>query len=334
MFVLFLSFALLRISVNLSTEKNAPLKAQLQRSLSHVNDMLADIEGKIDKERRLLLNNKRRDYMDYTKRRDYMDYTVTDIWWDDFYEPAPENSTEVSTTSKLFEKTLETTVPTHPPNWPFPEDFGTNITQQQSLLQYDDIKSSMTVDGLGYGSASIDKLFNLIFKKELQPANELFIAFVADLNERISAGKLASMSRPFLRAITDFLREVGSLNEGVHHIYATDMMELVQSVIKNKNTINGEYKELIDFYDSLFTKQEGEELLASLEVVERYPQEGKTPEKVCERMLGAFLAPYQRIEGTEEQKKLVRLINKVSQKFREFYAQYSGHNSTIRPDGA
>lgn len=40
--------------------------------------MLADIEGKIDKERRLLSQV---DTDLNVKDANYMDYTVTDIWW-------------------------------------------------------------------------------------------------------------------------------------------------------------------------------------------------------------------------------------------------------------
>ncbi|XP_022831865.1 uncharacterized protein LOC111360224 [Spodoptera litura] len=297
--------------------------------------MLADIEGKIDKERKHRRIEDIPTQFDLDENNDdidYMNYGVTNIWWHDFHEPAPENSTELSTTSNLFKKASETTVHTHPPNWPFPEDFGTNITQQESLIQHD-LKNSITVDGLGYGSASIDKLFDQIFKKEFRTANELFVTFVVDVNERISAGKLASMGQPLLRALTELLRNIANNRYGVHSNYATDIMEMVQTVIKNKNTFNGEYKELIDLYDSLFTKEEGEELLASLEVFEHYPEGGKTPEQVCERILNAFLAPYNKIEGTEEQKKIVRLLYKVSRKLTEIYALYNGYNSSIVPEG-
>lgn len=59
-------------------------------------------------------------------------------------------------------------------------------------------------------------------------------------------------------------------------MYVTAMMDMVHLVVKNKNIpIYEQLRQAINLYDSMFTKAEGEELFASLEVFERYP-EGKT----------------------------------------------------------
>ncbi|XP_026740570.1 uncharacterized protein LOC113502988 [Trichoplusia ni] len=59
---------------------NKPLVDQLQKSLTQVNDMLADIEVKIDSERKQLSKT---DYDLHQKdtATGFMDYQVSDIWW-------------------------------------------------------------------------------------------------------------------------------------------------------------------------------------------------------------------------------------------------------------
>ncbi|CAH0696876.1 unnamed protein product [Spodoptera exigua] len=102
MLVLFLSFAVLRISVSLN---------QLQRSLSHVNDMLADIEGKIESERKFLT---RLDYdVNFKDEPRFMEYPTTDIWWEDFRLPLPGTTKQQAETTRILsvrQAVLNTTV--------------------------------------------------------------------------------------------------------------------------------------------------------------------------------------------------------------------------------
>ncbi|XP_035448014.2 uncharacterized protein LOC118274559 [Spodoptera frugiperda] len=340
MLVLFLSFALLRISVSLSvslpTEKNGRLKVQLQRSLSHVNEMLADIEGKIDKERRLLSQV---DTDLNVKDANYMDYTVTDIWWHGSEIPdeptLPSFTTAATTKPSVFVKTTKSTVGTHPPNWPFPkEEEGANSTQKESLLMHD-LKSSMAVDGLGYGSAFTVKLLEIARKKDFLTTAELFNAFSAGMNKRIDEGKLASMGQDLLGAIKRSLVMLQSDSSGLYNEDAWAMMDMVHLVVKNKNIpIYEQLRQAINLYDSMFTKEEGEELFASLEVFERYPEGGKSATEVCERIIDAFLAPYIRMDGSREQKHFVRLIMQSAESANpgwraQDFALRMGSNTTI-----
>ncbi|XP_022831992.1 uncharacterized protein LOC111360329 [Spodoptera litura] len=285
--------------------------------------MLADIEGKIDKERRLLsqvdldLNN---------KGTDYMDYTVTDIWWDDSQLTEITTVTELSTTPTLFGETTETTVATHSPNWPFPKDYGAaDTTQQESLIQHD-LKNSMAVDGLGYGSASLVKFLELIMKKDFLTATDLFNTLIVGIDKRIDEGKLASVGQDVLAAARQSLVMIQSY--GINSPTAIEAISSTQLILKNKNIpIDPKIREAIGIYDNMFTKEEGDKLFATLEVFERFPEVGKTSKDVCEPMLNAVLAPYKRMEGTWEQKKFVRLITQAT-----YNELRMGSNLTDRPE--
>uniref|UniRef100_A0A2H1W8X4 SFRICE_011755 n=1 Tax=Spodoptera frugiperda TaxID=7108 RepID=A0A2H1W8X4_SPOFR len=221
----------------------------------------------------------------------------------------PLFTTAATTKPSVFVKTTKSTVGTHPPNWPFPkEEEGANSTQKESLLVHD-LKSSMAVDGLGYGSAFTVKLLEIARKKDFLTTAELFNAFSAGMNKRIDEGKLASMGQDLLGAIKRSLVMLQSDSSGLYNEDAWAMMDMVHLVVKNKNIpIYDQLRQAINLYDSMFTKAEGEELFASLEVFERYPEGGKSATEVCERIIDAFLAPYIRMDGSREQKQFVRLI--------------------------
>lgn len=77
---------------------NTQLKDHLQKSLTHVNEMLADIESQIKSERKMLSQF---DYdVNYRDTPGFMDYHVTDIWWPTKPPPpSPETSPPVTRSS-------------------------------------------------------------------------------------------------------------------------------------------------------------------------------------------------------------------------------------------
>ncbi|PZC83615.1 hypothetical protein B5X24_HaOG207598 [Helicoverpa armigera] len=329
MLLLLLYFVPLRISISQTTE-NSTLKGQLRKSLAHVNEMLADIEGKIDRERKLLSQ------IDGGLRANpvYMDYDITDIWW----EPKEKstvptsitrsNNPTVSSTTTTSQTTTTVTVPslivtpttptlfpqpppitksTYPANWPFPTTSGTSTPEKQYVQA---MKEIMVMDHHGYCSAFLAKLTELIAIKDTANVTPLLTEMEKSVFQAIESGKLNSMGNSLVNGLKMVLNMVTAL----HPTVIQQQASVAHYVIKHKNALmTKDLNAVLNYFDKLFNDAEGEQLFATLYPFEQYPDGGKTATEVSERMLGAVLAPVIRLEGKRPLRRLIQAINEAVQ---------------------
>ncbi|KAF9405249.1 hypothetical protein HW555_013939 [Spodoptera exigua] len=156
---------------------------------------------------------------------------------------------------------------THPPNWPFPN----NSAGSESLLQQD-LKNYMVINHLGYGSAFIVKFSELIGSKDIISAAALTKAFTSEADKLIAQGTFSRMGPDIVKEMKKLLNVL--VTSDIEN--TMDLARLSHFIFKNKDqTLEAPVKQIVDYYDKMFKKEEGEELFATLEALERYP-EGQT----------------------------------------------------------
>ncbi|KAJ8713068.1 hypothetical protein PYW08_008372 [Mythimna loreyi] len=304
---LFLYFALVSSVVSQTTEnKKVALKDQLVRSISHVNEMLVDIEGKIGREREILSQIDHN--LSESKEVD-VDYGINIFWNGTSTKPGVSGkfgnyTYTIRTTPSLFPTpTTKSTYATIAVNWHL-STIVDGVATTDSLY-IEDLKKNMAAKQYGYFTAFVDEFSELMFSKPVSDAYTVSTYLSLLLKKSIREGKFNSMSDELVNGMGTLLVWYDTLTPARVQQQAGVLHHIIQ--VKDKS-MSEDMNNLINFYDSLCTKEDGQKLFESLELFFVYPEANVTLATVGDKIFQAALAPYFKTEGTRKHKRLIQLL--------------------------
>ncbi|KAJ8711408.1 hypothetical protein PYW07_008650 [Mythimna separata] len=334
---------IVQLSHRAEKEKVA-FKDQIARSISHVSEILMDVEDKIGREREVLsqIDDKLKETKNVTKKvtkkeskeeESDLDYGI-DINWNgtsksDGSGKYGNYSYTIKTTPSLYPTPKPTsTYGTPPVNW----HLSTTVkgTDQADTLYIQDLKKNMVTKHYGYFTAFLDEFSELIFSKNQSDAYTistfLMILFKKDLNEN----RFRSVGDDLLGTFRLVLIWFESLSAARIQQQAGVFHHIIP--VRDKS-LSKDINNLIDYYDNMFTKAQGQKLFEALERLFVYPQANVSLMTVGKSLYLSALGPYIASEGTVQQKRLVQLMLMGAHDINPFFrAQYNANKYSKETD--
>ncbi|CAD0204514.1 unnamed protein product [Chrysodeixis includens] len=288
---------------------------QLQKSLTQVNEMLADIEHKIENEKKQISK------LDYDLHYNdmatgFMDYQVTDMWYSTRKAPSEPNLNILRSQAQTILPTiLMRYQPTPPPVTASTRDKNTDLSQGTPSLSLLDSGDTQFVTDLvkimhhkryGYFTVAWTKFLEMLGNGDPNNITPVLKA-MKNTTAKILAEHKSSAFSQTLRSNMKIL--ANALNsEPIENLQ--DMAIGAHFKMEDKdNRATPQVLNCVDTIDAIFLQHEGITLLGSLEEFHNYPDGGQKASEVSNDILKAALAPFFRRNNSNDRATLMSCVD-------------------------
>ncbi|XP_053622929.1 uncharacterized protein LOC128682311 isoform X2 [Plodia interpunctella] len=170
-----------------------------------------------------------------------------------------------------------------------------------------DFKKQMDHFNVGVFSVAMMKMFEFAMVKEPKVLRRLAWGFARFMESYHFRGRFTDFGQPTEHALRTTSEQIGNIHPDELKSYG---INLHNSMIHRRDMFSKDINSIIDYIDTLYLKEESDEVIESVESLHIYNNKSRTPYTELERFVNSIIAPFERLKETPRGEILKESLNR------------------------